>query len=108
MDLIGVFLLYWWCMQLIYKLTDFDEINSTLRNRLPNNAVGNFFYKLFSCQFCMESHIGFLLTLPISYNALCFVWNDGITYDNIIGNLHLIFIGWIFAAMANIIKLTSR
>lgn len=108
MDVVGLFLLYWWVVQLFYKLTDFDQLDSKLRYKLPQNKVGNFFYKLFSCQFCMESHIGVLITLPISANAMYFVLNNGASIGVILVNLHFILIGWLFAAISHLIKKTSR
>lgn len=103
-SLLGLFLIFHWLMQLIYKLTDFDKPNSKIRDNLPQNKVGNFFYRMFECQFCMESHVGFIISLPFSFTVIeKWILVDFSTlffYQNI----HLIFIGWVLAAANSIIK----
>lgn len=72
------FLFHWWAMRIFYKLTDFDKADSKLRDKIKSD----FLYQLLSCKLCMESHIGFLFSLP-------FVWylynNDGFAPFFLIG-----------------------
>jgi hypothetical protein len=87
-----LFPFYWWLIQLFYKLTDLDKPDNVYYSwacNIKNKFLGWFFTSLFECQFCMESHIGFILSLGLVFY-----------YDN----LELIILGYAFAGLRDIIK----
>ena len=81
-------------MCVFYKLTDLKGKNSWLRAYVANikGLKGDFFFKLIECEFCMESHIGLLMSLP-----LCYYFEEP----------SLFLFGWASAALSNIIKTIS-
>lgn len=90
--LIIAFLLYWWSLQLIYKLTELNKPDNKFYNwavNIKNKFIQWFFTELFQCQFCIESHIGFIYSIPIS--VYC-------------SDLKLLVLGYAFAGLSDIIK----
>ncbi len=67
---LSFFLLFWWAMQIFYKLTGLRDGGSALLEKaagIKNKYLGDFIYSLLQCELCMESHLGALLALPLAY-----------------------------------------
>jgi hypothetical protein len=93
MIFIYFFLLYYWFLIGFYKITDLDKPDSWVRNKIPQGKIGNFFYKMSECQYCMESNIGLLLSIPvIIYNIVDFQ------------GIELFFFGWAASGLLQLIK----
>lgn len=90
------YLLFWWVMCIIYKVTDIQNPNGKIREYVQlkprESKFWDFVDKLFQCEFCMESHIGFCLSLPI------FLYTQ---------YWEIFFWGWCAASLSNQIKQIS-
>lgn len=87
-----LFLLHWWLMCLIYKITELDKGDNEFiawASRLKNKFLRWFWYELFTCRFCIESHVGMILSIPLAYEF---------------NNISLLLFGWMSAALCNIIN----
>ena len=94
MNFIFFYILFFWFMLVFYKWSELDKPDSWLRNKIPNKGkFWDFVYKLSKCQLCMESHIGFLLALPI------FIYNM-VDYQGV----EFFFYGWAAAGYNYIVK----
>jgi len=69
-ELLGFYFLFWWAMQIFYKITSLDQEDCKIKNkvrRIKNKLTGDFLSELVDCQICMESHIGLIVSIPIAY-----------------------------------------
>lgn len=91
-ELIVFYLLFWWLIQIFYKVTSLDQEDCKIKNfvrRIKAKRTGDFLSALVDCQLCMESHIGFVISISIAY-----FYNDW----------RLIVLGYSAAGLNNIIK----
>jgi len=64
------YLAFNWVLMLFYKLTALKENESPLRTKIANiksKIVGDFLYKLIDCRFCLESHLGLIVSCILFY-----------------------------------------
>ena len=67
--IIVMYFLFWWLCQIVYKITDLDKQDNSIKNYVANiksKLLGDFLYKLVGCQLCMESHLAFIIFLPFA------------------------------------------
>ena len=95
------FLFHWWAMRIFYKITDFDKPNSILRDKIESDLL----YKLCSCKLCMESHIGFILSIPIIIWTILYLNKTGYSLENFAYVCHYFVIGYISAGLSNILNM---
>lgn len=91
-ELVVFYLLFWWFIQLFYNVTSLDQEDCRIKTYVRNmkaKRTGDFLSELVDCQLCMESHIGFIISVPI-----VFYYNDW----------RLLALGYSAAGLNNIIK----
>lgn len=91
-ELIIFYLFFWWLIQVFYKITSLDQEDCKIKTFVRNikaKRTGDFLSSLVDCQLCMESHIGFLISLFIFYNYC---------------NYEYLLLGYSAAGLNNIIK----
>ena len=69
-EILGFYLLFWWFMQIFYKITSLDKEDcriKTLVRGMKAKRTGDILSGLVDCQLCMESHLGFFLSIPIAF-----------------------------------------
>lgn len=91
-ELIFFYLLFWWLIQIFYKITELDQEDCKIKTyvrRIKQKQIGDFLSNLVDCQLCMESHIGFLISIFLVYNYC---------------NYEYILLGYSAAGFNNIVK----
>jgi hypothetical protein len=91
-EIVVFYLLFWWFIQVFYKVTYLDQEDCSIKNKVRRivwKRTGDFLSALVDCELCMESHIGFLISIPIA-----------IQYQD----WRLLLLGYSAAGLNNIIK----
>ena len=69
-EIVVFYLLFWWFIQVFYKITSLDQEDCKIKTfvrQLKAKRTGNVLSDLVDCQLCMESHLGFIISLPIAF-----------------------------------------
>lgn len=96
------FLLYYWFCDFFVVATKLDQEFSPLRDwatRLKSDKIEN----ALTCPFCRNSHLGFLLSIPIVFAKSIELYYSLDVYLFLCGNWFYFFFGWASAGLKNII-----
>ena len=101
------FLFYYWFCDFFVTITKLDSENSPLRDWAANKKgkIGDFFWHIFDvCRFCLFSHLGFLLSIPIIIVKSIELYCSLDWYLFIVANWYYFFFGYMATALKGLIE----